>query len=111
MHRHPELVEGCYTLYMKKHRASSQDDVTLSDLLGSTLAIAQHGIDLAVTGLFKRLKETGNSPRPAIRKGGKALQTVSDFTRGFVGFIGKTGDSYMETYEKLKEEQAHKKQS
>ncbi len=80
----------------------SQDDViTLSGLVGSTLAIAQHGIDLAVTGLFKRLKESGTPVKKAKGKSG-VLKYAGDFTRGFVGFIGQTGDSYMETYEKLK---------
>lgn len=82
-------------------KPAKDENITLSDLVGSTLAIAQHGIDLAVTGLFKRLKESGTPAKKAKGKNG-AWKYAADFTRGFVGFIGQTGDSYMETYEKLK---------
>jgi hypothetical protein len=86
---------------MKKQHAD--EDVTFSDLLGSTLAIVQHGIDLAVTGLFKRLKQSADAPAKKNEKSGW-MRAAADFTRGFVGFIGKTGDSYMETYTELKQE-------
>lgn len=85
---------------MKKQNNSSDDDVTFSELLGSTLAVAQHGIDLASKGLFQRLKE--GAKKPAKTPVNKWIRYSLDFTRGFVGFIGKTGDSYMETYEQLK---------
>ncbi len=88
-------------------KRTTDEDVTLSDLVGSTLAIAQHGIDLAVTGLFKRLKESGEPAKKAQQKNG-VLRYAADFTRGFVGFIGSTGDSYMETYEHLKKDQGKK---
>lgn len=77
------------------------DNITLAALLGSTWAIAQHGIDLAVTGLFRRLKQnTVPSKQPKKKTGW--VQYGIDFTRGFVGFIGETGDAYMSTYEELK---------
>jgi hypothetical protein len=79
------------------------DNITFSELLGSSLAIAQHGIDLAFTGLFKRLKQT-STETPAKKSKNTWLKNAGDFTRGFVGFIGKTGDSYMETYSALKKE-------
>lgn len=79
------------------------DDITFSELLGSSLAIAQHGIDLAVTGLFKRLKQTSNASSKSAPKN-KWLKNAADFTRGFVGFIGTTGDAYMETYSDLKKD-------
>lgn len=81
----------------------SDEDVSLSDLVGSSLAIVQHGIDLAVTGLFRRLKQNAEpSTKKKKRKTSTPLGYVADFTRGFIGFIGQTGDSYMSTYEDLK---------
>lgn len=79
------------------------DDITFSELLGSSLAIAQYGIDLAFTGLFKRLKQTSNAPSKK-NIANKWVKNAADFTRGFVGFIGNTGDAYMETYSDLKKE-------
>lgn len=84
---------------MKKN----SDDVTFSELLGSSLAIAQHGIDLAFTGLFKRLKQTSNTKSKSRTKN-VWMKNAVDFTRGFVGFIGHTGDAYMETYSDLKKD-------
>lgn len=84
---------------MKKH----EDDITFSELLGSSLAIAQHGIDLASGALFKRLKKT-NVDTPKTKAKNKWIRSAGNFTRGFIGFIGKTGDAYMTTYEKLKKE-------
>lgn len=85
---------------MKKPMDQDQD-VTFSELLGSSWAIAQHGIDLAVTGLFRRLKQNAEPSKNAKKKTGW-VQYGIDFTRGFVGFIGQTGDAYMKTYEELK---------
>jgi|GEM_PF-4861539 len=79
----------------------SNDNITLSELLGSSMAIAQHGIDLAVGGVFRRLKETERT-KATKKAGNKWLRNTSDFTRGFIGFIGNAGDSYMETYTELK---------
>lgn len=84
---------------MKKQM--SDEDVSLSDLIGSTLAIAQHGVDLAVGGLFKRLKQNADKPARTKKKQ-TPFGYAADFTRGFVGFLGQTGDSYMSTYEELK---------
>lgn len=80
----------------KKH-----DNITLAELLGSSWAIAQHGLDLAVTGLFRRLKQNAEPSKATKKKVGWVNYGI-DFTRGFIGFIGKTGDAYMSTYEELK---------
>lgn len=85
---------------MKKPIDQDQN-ITFSELLGSSWAIAQHGIDLAVTGLFRRLKQNAE-PSKATKKKVGWVQYGIGFTRGFVGFIGKTGDAYMSTYEELK---------
>ena len=87
---------------MSKKRTAQDDDVTLASLLGSSSAIVQHGIDLAISGLMARLKDANNGPKS--KSSNPVIRFAGGFIKGMVGFVGTAGDSYMHTYEDLKRE-------
>lgn len=87
---------------MKKHTHYNEDDVTLSDLVGSSFALVQHGIDKVVGAGLKLLRKTAETPRKKPGSSNTILRGVSGFTRGTIGFVARAGDSYMETYNRLK---------
>jgi hypothetical protein len=88
---------------MTKNDGSSEE-IKLSEVVGSMFAVVQHGIDLAVAGSLKSLKKAAESPAKTTRFTNKAVKSVAGFTRGFIGFLAQTGDSYMQTYEDLKKD-------
>ncbi len=90
---------------MPKKESSSEEDIKLSDLVGSTFAVVQHGIDLAVTAGIRSIKKAAETPSNAKRRTNKAISTAAKFAKGFIGFLAQAGDSYMQTYDELKKEQ------
>lgn len=67
----------------------------VAEALGSAYARLQHGIDRVVGWGFRKLRDTdrpGASPEGRLLKAGK----------GILGFIGRAGDAYYETYDRLK---------
>ncbi len=88
----------------KRQPSSNDDDIKLSDLVGSSVAIVQHGIDLAVTAGLRSLKKAAEAPSKTKKNTNAALLAAAKFTKGFIGFLAQTGDSYMSTYEELKKD-------
>lgn len=74
--------------------------------VGSTLAHVQHLLDRFYAWGFKRLEEVGKEP--------KVIDTTPEsgivgnakrLGRKAAGFVGKAGDAYFSTYEKLKRDE------
>ena len=89
---------------MKNGTPKNEDDVTLSDLVGSSFALVQHGIDLAVGAGLKSLRKSAESPKKKNRSSNRIVRTASGFARGMIGFVARAGDTYMQTYDNLKKD-------
>ena len=79
-----------------KQNASSKDDPTFPEFLGTMAAHLQHGVDLAAEWVLKAVREKGESPAP------KEAGRVARAGRGFLKILGQFGDSYYGKYEELK---------
>lgn len=77
-------------------------DPTLAETLGAGYAHVQHWMDLGIEWGLKRMQDA-SAAGPA-KTAGKTPGTVERIGRGVLGFFGRAGSAYYETYGKLKKE-------